>query len=228
MHKLESVPVRLRATLAVAFFISFTTARAQVDSAAAACLTPQELADRVSERFLAQPKYPVNYNNDLILIALLAMHDATGEQRYLESVQQVMSRREMPPGYVHPFRSQPFCSISFELYWRTKDQRDVQPFVSETARYRAEVPRSFDGAVSHYGDPAMGRILLDQIQDYAARMARAGRLSGDSSSGAVSTTPLCFAGWWVGAARCGAPAGMSVPVEGVASFAEPFSTDRAP
>jgi hypothetical protein len=64
----------------------------------------------------------VSCNNDLILIALLAMYDATGDEDYLRSVQDVMRRRGMPPGFVHPFRSQPLCGVSFELYWRTKDR----------------------------------------------------------------------------------------------------------
>jgi len=141
----------------------------------------RQLADAVISRFLAEPTIPVNYTNDVTLNAVLAMHDATGEAKYLESVQGVMERRGMPPGYVHPYRSQPFCSISLELLLRTQDERYKQPFLTESAKYREEAPRSFDGAVSHYGEPEMGRILIDQLQDYAYRMACTGRIGGDAS-----------------------------------------------
>ncbi|MCP5115212.1 MAG: hypothetical protein GY953_30640, partial [bacterium] len=149
------------------------------ESASAAGLTPRQIADRIAAPFLAQDQIRVNYTNDLTLIALLAMYDATGDDGYLDAVRKVMRDRGQPPGFVHRFRSQPFCSISLELYLRTKDSRYVKPFLDETAKYRAEAPRSYDGAISHYGDPALGRILIDQIQDYTSRMAHAGTIGGD-------------------------------------------------
>ena len=169
--------------LALVSLIHGSSARAEdlpaERSAAKAGLQPRQLADRVVERFLKQEKLPVNYTNDLTLEALLVMFDVTGDRKYLEAVQEVMEKRKLPPGFVHPFKSQPFCCVSFELYLRTRDARYVEPFLAESRKYVQEVPRSFDGAVTHYGDRQMGRILIDQLQDYSSRMAKAGWLSSE-------------------------------------------------
>lgn len=150
-------------------------------SAWSARLKPQLVADRVVAEFMQREKIRPNYTNDLTLEALLAMYDATGDRKYLDFVNKVLSERRMPPNGFPPYRSQPFNCITISLFERTAARELIEPYIAEMNRYRRTAPRSFDGAVSHFGDPKMGRILIDQLQDYSARMARAGWLSGDES-----------------------------------------------
>ncbi len=150
-------------------------------SAWTAKLTPQQVVDRVAAKFVRREKIRGGYTNDLTLEALLAMYDATGDRTHLEFVSKVLSGRRIPPSGFPSYRSQPFNCITISLFERTGHRQLIKPYIAEMNKYRQNAPRSFDGAISHYGDPKMGRILIDQLQDYSARMARAGWLSGDES-----------------------------------------------
>lgn len=150
-------------------------------SAWSARLKPQQVADRVTAEFTRRQRIRPNYTNDLTLEALLAMYDATGDRKYLAFVDQTLSTRRRPLSGFPAYRSQPFNCITISLFERTAKQQLVKPYIAEMNKYRQTAPRSFDGTVSHYGDPEMGRILIDQLQDYSARMARAGWLCGDGS-----------------------------------------------
>jgi unsaturated rhamnogalacturonyl hydrolase len=159
-------------------------------------LTPAQVAERVAGRLKSQKTFPVHDTVDLELEGLLALDDGTGRQDNLHFVQQVMRDRGMPPNHVHPYSSQMIVNLAFELYERTKDLAYVQPFLDETRKYRAEVSRTFDGAIAFsvireakvvkmeeatiYFDPTTA-ILIDHAQEYASRMAKAGWLSGDQS-----------------------------------------------
>jgi rhamnogalacturonyl hydrolase YesR len=139
------------------------------------------VAEKIAARVMARPDWQPRYTDDLLLEALLVLGDTTGNQRYRDFVRDVLAKRGWLADTVVSYRAQPFCCTTFELYRRLGDGRFAQPFLAETDRYRHEAPRSFDGAISHYGDPKMGRILIDQLQDYAIRLCRAGALSGDES-----------------------------------------------
>lgn len=154
---------------------------AAAQSAAAAHLTPRAVAECLAAEFVRRDRIPADYTNDLTLEALLLLDDVTGERKYWAFVQKILDERGLSWERFPAYQSQPFNCITFALLERTRDPRYFGPFVAEMNKYRHGVPRAFDGAVSHYGDPHMGRILIDQLQDYSARMARAGWLSGDSS-----------------------------------------------
>jgi hypothetical protein len=138
----------------------------------------------------------------LQLEALLALGDATKERKYLEFVQKVMADRHMPPEYRHPWRTQFYTSLSFEILTRSGEKNYIRPYVDESLVYRDEVVRSFDGVVSvyvsdlfdHLRSPIVSTpsgeihvrkewrpILLDHAQEYASRMAKTGCLTGNDA-----------------------------------------------
>jgi rhamnogalacturonyl hydrolase YesR len=162
-------------------------------SAWAADLSSEEAIARVTAPLLSSESHSLHYRSDLQLVALLALGDASGERRYLEFVQRVMLNRNMPPGYVRPHRSELFTSITFDLYERTRDEAYVAPFLSESRKSHADAVRAYDGAVSVCRDGLFeltestrtvdirrewAPIVVDQIQEYVGRMAKAGWLSG--------------------------------------------------
>src|SRR6202035_1420433 len=90
-----------------------------------------------------------------------------------------------------------FGSLPFEIYKRFRNPEYVEPFLSETRKYQAEALRAYDGLVSYYFpewaadstpgvgvtylDPKLTPVLLDNAQEYASRLAKAGAVSGDST-----------------------------------------------
>jgi len=149
--------------------------------------TLQELSNlrtQIASRVMlctAPADWAINYCNDLLLESLLALYDATQDKTYLDFVLNVARKRGWTPATVVPYQSQPFCCVTYEIYARVKDPAYVAPFLAQTALYRQEVLRSFDGAICHYGPEKPNRVLIDQLQDYAVRMSRAGALNGDDS-----------------------------------------------
>jgi rhamnogalacturonyl hydrolase YesR len=120
-----------------------------------------------------------NYTLDWALEGMLAVAAVTGEDRYVDHVLSVMERRYDGPGAVIPCEAQPFCHLNYAVYRATGDERYVEPFVQETYRYRREVTRSPEGAIAHRKAQPGRHLLIDMLQDYASRMARAGRLADD-------------------------------------------------
>jgi rhamnogalacturonyl hydrolase YesR len=150
------------------------------DPARANLSLPACIAGRVAQRVISANRIWGNYTLDLSLEALLALDRATGTPVYLPYVQHVFSARKQPPGAVVRFETQPFCHVTYALYQATHDERCIAPFVAESLRYYRTVPRSPEGAVLHRCSDGGERLLIDMLQDYAARMARAGTLSDDA------------------------------------------------
>jgi len=169
-----------------------------VDSAAAAQLAVEQIGDRVAYQVLRQREFPPGYTSDIQLEALLAWGEASGQPGYLEFVRQINRDRKFWPGYtLHSYRLQMFSSLPFEIYERFRNPEYVEPFLSETRKYQAEALRAYDGVVSYYFpewaasstpgvgitylDPKLTPILIDNAQEYASRLAKAGALSRDST-----------------------------------------------
>ena len=136
---------------------------------------------RIARRFMDRGQVWGNYTLDLTLEAMLDVDAALGVRTYLPYVQSIMQKRNRPPDAVIPYESQPFCHINYKLYKVTGDRRYVEPFLAETQRYRRQVGRSPEGAITHKPDQPGRHLLIDMLQDYASRMAQAGELSGDES-----------------------------------------------
>jgi len=143
-------------------------------------LPPEQWGRLVAQRFMSQKKHPDNYRTDLALEAILTLYDHTSDASLLDYVRKFVRDRGIEPGKAVPYRLQPFCCITFELFSRTGEKEFIQPFLDETYKYRKEVPRDKDGAVIHVYRNSRG-ILVDYLQDYASRMAKAGHLTGDTT-----------------------------------------------
>jgi len=121
-----------------------------------------------------------SYTLDLALEAMLEFDrvaDCPELRDYALGIVEQRNWKETPPAYT----AQPFCHLNYKVYEVTGDKAYLQPFLSESERYRNEVTRSPEGAVAHKADEPGRHLLIDQLQDYAARMARTGKLTGDKT-----------------------------------------------
>lgn len=134
------------------------------------------LADIVARRFMGKDQVWGNYTLDLGLIALLRLSQAAGNDAYRSYVRQIISRRNWTPISEISYKSQPFCCLNFELFLDDKNHDWLACFVKETEKCRVETPRSVEGAALHpCGKLNSGQaLLIDGLQEYASRMARAG------------------------------------------------------
>lgn len=141
---------------------------------------PEGIAQRVASRVMLRDKVWGNYTLDLALEAMLELDrvaDCPALRDYALGVVEQRGWPEKSPNH----KGQPFCHLNYKVYEATGDKAYIQPFVSESERYRNEVARSPEGAIAHYADQPGRHLLIDQLQDYAARMARAGQLSDDQT-----------------------------------------------
>lgn len=139
-------------------------------------------ADRILKHVREADTVWGNYTFDLTLDALLELYEVTGDDRYRDYVMGVMFRRNVRLEDPVPYENQPFGHLNYRLWLATGDDRMKQPFVDEAAAYRRETERSEDGLVLHRSLPdAPLEVLVDSMQDYASRMARAGKITGDPS-----------------------------------------------
>jgi rhamnogalacturonyl hydrolase YesR len=123
-----------------------------------------------------------NYTLDLTLDALLEIYLAGGDAKYKKYVESVMQQRKIMPGQNIPYKSQPFGHLNYNLFCAANDEQIKSAFIEESVKYFKEVSRSNDGLVLHeHKKNEPPKVLIDSFQDYAARMARTGRLTGDIS-----------------------------------------------
>jgi len=124
-----------------------------------------------------------SYTMDLTFEAMLFYDLYSGKNLYLNKVLDIMELRNLKPLDTVSYRSQPFCSYNYALYRATRNEEYVNPYVSETKRMMKEVPRTSEGAVQlHHKDKNTegDYVLIDYIQEYCSRVARAGSLTGDT------------------------------------------------
>lgn len=140
----------------------------------------KKMADKVAERVMLHEQVWGSYTLDLALEAMLEVDRVAGCPELRDYVLEIVAKRGWPnesPVYT----AQPFCHLNYKVYEMTGDEAYVQPFIAESARYRKEVTRSPEGAITHKPQEPGRYLLIDQLQDYASRMARTGKLTGDES-----------------------------------------------
>lgn len=137
-----------------------------------------------------------SYHRELALQAALELAQTTGDRtcrdRVLASVTALGIGRGVPVPWAWTpeldvprtpnYQSELFGSLTHALYRATGDQGWVTAFASETERVRRESPRSPEGAaMAPRGElPGTGAtLLIDAMQEYVARMARAGALTSE-------------------------------------------------
>lgn len=139
-------------------------------------------ARRIADRFVRESKHERNYRFDLALGALLELSAATDDPKYRQHVLSVIAARHWTPTTQVSFREQSFTCLTYGLYQATGDRAWLPVFLEESRKCREGETRSPEGAVMHPRGRERGgghAMLLDSMQEYIARMARAGRLSGD-------------------------------------------------
>ncbi len=125
------------------------------------------------------------YTMDITFEAMLFYDIYTGKNLYTKKVSDIMTLRNLKPSDTVSYKSQPFGSYNYALYKATGNKEYVNPYVSETIKMMKEVKRSPEGAVMiHHKNKTekTGRyyVLIDYIQEYCSRVARAGALTRDT------------------------------------------------
>jgi len=121
-----------------------------------------------------------NYTLDLTLEALLKYDKATKNNTYTVLVKDVFNKRGIQPSDTISYRSQPFCSINFTLGEITGNKKWYNGFIAESYTMFQNDKRSPDGAILNNHEDRH-RILIDYMQEYSARLAKTGYLTGDTS-----------------------------------------------
>jgi unsaturated rhamnogalacturonyl hydrolase len=142
----------------------------------------QSAADRVAKTFLAEHGAAKDYRANLALEALLEIDSASAQTGYTDQVLALLEKRDMKPTHSVPWRSQPFGCLTYAIYRTTADKTWLPVFLEESGKARNEIHRTTDGLVTHGRGKQRGgghAVLIDSMQEYTARMARAGALTGE-------------------------------------------------
>jgi rhamnogalacturonyl hydrolase YesR len=145
---------------------------------------------RIADHFVAENRHERNYRFDLALGALLELSEVTGEPGYREHVLAIVAKhRNWTPATKVSWQGQSFTCLTYGLYRNGGknggvDQAWLPVFLAESRLCREGISRSPEGAVRHPRGRERGggdAMLLDSMQEFVARMARAGALSNDPS-----------------------------------------------
>ncbi|MEK7414632.1 MAG: glycoside hydrolase family 88 protein [Planctomycetota bacterium] len=108
----------------------------------------------------------------------------TGDATWRAFAEQDIAQRNWQPDTKVPWREEPFVSLSWAWANATGDPKRMASYVEGTRDLIRELPRTPDNLITHPRGVARGggnAVLLDSFQEYAGRMARAAKASGDSS-----------------------------------------------
>jgi rhamnogalacturonyl hydrolase YesR len=149
----------------------------------------QSAAERVAAQVVAANKSYKNvnpylsrtYTLDLTLEALLELSEVSENPAWRKHALAVIKRRGLTPATPLPYQAQPFTAINYALYRATGDHAWLPVFVRESEFWRREAARSPEGAVLTYSRSRthVRALLIDSVQEYGARMARCGQITGD-------------------------------------------------
>ncbi len=138
---------------------------------------------RIADRFVRENRHERNYRFDLALGALLELNSVADRPEYREHALSIVARRGWTPTTEVSFREQSFTCLTYGIYEATQDRAWLPVFLAESAKCREHKSRSSEGAVQHPRGRERGggdALLLDDMQEFVSRMARAGALSHDS------------------------------------------------
>jgi len=113
------------------------------------------------------------YRRDLGLQGLLCLYDVTGDERYLHYVQDDVRSRG------HTFAATlnwkyVFTDIHSEIWMRTGARDVMDGWLADVHDFDQRLPRDKEGRIVFFVEPEKRRLLVDLLQGYALRMARAG------------------------------------------------------
>lgn len=152
---------------------------------------------RIIQRLLDRDQQATNYRYELGLEAALEFAAATGDDRLQRRVIAKAASLGITPETQISWRRQPFGCLTHALYRTTEDQAWLSCFVKETHSMKRDVWRNEDGVILHPRGQSRGgghAMLIDAMQEYAARLARASAITGDRDLLAEAATQWrCYA-----------------------------------
>jgi rhamnogalacturonyl hydrolase YesR len=120
-----------------------------------------------------------DYTLDMTVEAIINYSLVTSDITYLEDIERFFEQRGFNFSDTINYRSIPFSDPYFTWFMLKKDSRFIEPYVLESRRMKESLVRTPEGAIclNHKGE---NYVLIDYLQTYTTRMARAGFLSGDT------------------------------------------------
>ena len=120
------------------------------------------------------------YTLDLTVEAIINYSLLTGDSSYNRDLARFFNNRDYQQGDTVDYRKTPFSDCYFTWFLMHPDPAFKGPYIEESRKMMQDLHRTEEGAVCihHEGGDYM---LIDYLQLYATRMARAGFLSGDTA-----------------------------------------------
>ena len=121
-----------------------------------------------------------NYTLDLTVEAIINYTLNSNDKEYIPIINRFFTFRNYTAQTPVSFSKSPFCDVYYSYFQLNQDSGFVKNYVQESYAIKQNTPRFSNGAVCimHNGMPYM---LIDFLQNYVTRMARAGNLSGDTA-----------------------------------------------
>ncbi len=120
--------------------------------------------------------YTIDLNVEAIINAAIQTNDST----FLPVIDRYFRLKNYQFSQTISFDKLPFCDVYFRYFQLKNDSSFVTPYIEESYRVLQTIPRTPEGAVCirHKGE---NNMLIDFLQNYMIRMARAGWLTGDTA-----------------------------------------------
>ncbi len=138
------------------------------------------LARGIARRFMALGDRDPGYQTDLCLQGLLCLYDATGDANLYDYVEATIQHRGERPCHSLNWRIV-FTDLHSELWLRTRDDRYMEGWLEDLQDYRCQLPLDEEGRIQFFIEPEHQRLLIDMLQGFSLRMARAGLFTGDAT-----------------------------------------------
>lgn len=131
---------------------------------------------RIAERLLSEGEVRTNYRYELGMEACLEFASATNDSELRKRTLGKIRALGRTSDKIVPWQKEPFGSLTYALYRATNDPKWLEAFLIESKAMAREVWRNEDGAILHPRGASRGggyAMLIDAMQEYSARMARA-------------------------------------------------------
>lgn len=148
------------------------------------------LGDKIVQSFLENNQLPWSgYGLDLFLEGVAALYHSTGNDAYKRLVLETARARDWSPDKQPAGGGPPFTLLVFEVFRLSGNPEWEQPFIDESRAYMRRIQRNADGVILHRNARRdCYSILIDSLQEYAQRMAKAGGLACDNEMMAECAT----------------------------------------
>ncbi len=139
---------------------------------------PIETAQKIGKRFLAGQETANTYNNQLAYEALLLLSDHIPEVK--KQCEEVVAENNIAVDQINHWRNQQFHDLAYAWFeHRGLLGAYLASHIQSTDDWLAEAPRRKDGSIIHKCKHDPAGSLLDMLQAYCIRLARAAKLTGD-------------------------------------------------